>query len=776
MIGILCEKPSAAKNFAKALGGQKGIYNGENYVIVASHGHLYGLDDEPGNQVSPELREKYMTWSIANLPWDENDFKWKFMQKDKSDKTASQIQEVLSKCDEVCIATDDDPSGEGELLAWEVIWMKKIRVSKYTRMYFADEAPSSIQKAFKKRVLLGTDFTCMLNDPDYKQAVFRTKWDYLSMQWSRIATNINGQYGQVLRNGRLKSAMVVIVGDQLKLISEYVKKPFYQNRFRDEKGVVYINEEETKYDSKSDVPDIYSDSEVIVDSKERKELDPPKFLDLATLSATLAAKGIEAKKVLETYQSMYEAGIVSYPRTEDKCITIDQFNQLLPFVDSIARVVGVDTSLLTHRAPRKTHIKKGMAHGANRPGLTVPKSLSELGKYGAGAEEIYTILAKNYLATLCENFVYESQKGHLAKYPEFKGSATVGLSNGWKAVLLNDEDFDDEEESTKGLGTLASPFVFEGANKKPVTPTMKWLMKQLEKREVGTGATRTSTYADITNAKTKYPLLVEKRGKLSFAPCGESNYRLLIGTHIADLTMTEKVIQQMKEVAEGKTDGKMYLHDIQRMVTEDIATMTKNNGGHSGNETRKEKAEGIWAVTGNSVSFTKEWGGHKFTDEEIQSLLNGETIEFIRNDRPVRGKLDNCEYNGRKYVGFSAEGFTKNSSSSLKSSGKSSKKSKAGSNETKYTCPICGAKLKKFDWGLGCSNYAKGCKFSLGYRNPYGATFKDTELKQLLTKGKTTKKIDCLAKSGNTYKAKFVLSEETNFKAVPEFAAKGKKY
>ena len=93
MIGILCEKPSAAKNFAKALGGQKGIYNGESYVIVASHGHLYGLDDEPGNQVSPELREKYMTWSIANLPWDENDFKWKFMQKDKSDKTASQIQE-----------------------------------------------------------------------------------------------------------------------------------------------------------------------------------------------------------------------------------------------------------------------------------------------------------------------------------------------------------------------------------------------------------------------------------------------------------------------------------------------------------------------------------------------------------------------------------------------------------------------------------------------------------------------------------------------------------
>ena len=30
MVGILTEKPSAARNFAKALGGQKGTYNGES--------------------------------------------------------------------------------------------------------------------------------------------------------------------------------------------------------------------------------------------------------------------------------------------------------------------------------------------------------------------------------------------------------------------------------------------------------------------------------------------------------------------------------------------------------------------------------------------------------------------------------------------------------------------------------------------------------------------------------------------------------------------------
>ena len=51
MIGILTEKPSAARNFAKALGARKsgscftGTFQGEPFLIVHSVGHLYGLVD-----------------------------------------------------------------------------------------------------------------------------------------------------------------------------------------------------------------------------------------------------------------------------------------------------------------------------------------------------------------------------------------------------------------------------------------------------------------------------------------------------------------------------------------------------------------------------------------------------------------------------------------------------------------------------------------------------------------------------------------------------------
>ena len=78
MIGILAEKPSAARNFAKALGGSAtgGTYNGEQYIIVAAAGHLYEFLP-PDKQVPAALASQYKDWNIGNLPWNEKDFLWK---------------------------------------------------------------------------------------------------------------------------------------------------------------------------------------------------------------------------------------------------------------------------------------------------------------------------------------------------------------------------------------------------------------------------------------------------------------------------------------------------------------------------------------------------------------------------------------------------------------------------------------------------------------------------------------------------------------------------
>lgn len=658
MLGILCEKPSAARNFAKALGGISGTYNGEAYVIANSVGHLYEYDN-PDKQVPSDLSEKYRVWDLANLPWDDSIFAWHRVQKPKTSDVTKQIRAAFKDCDEIAIATDVDPTGEGELLAWEILDELGFEPKKWSRFYFLDESPSSIQKAFKTRKPIPS----MMGDPDFQKAYYRSKFDFLTMQFTRIAKQLTGT---MLRQGRLKSYMIVLVGDALDAVAKYKKVPYYQWRFKDENGNVFSDSNEAKHPTKEEMSQIYSDSGIVVDSTTQESTPPPKLLDLAALSSMLASKGIKAKQVLDVYQKMYEDQVVSYPRTEDKFITPEQFNELLPFVDKIASVVGVDTKLLTHRTPRATHVKTGGAHGANRPGVNVPNSLADLNKYGAIAADIYTILAKNYLAMLCEDYLYTHQTGHLEKYPSFTGSANQPVSMGYKAVF-NDSD-DETDDTGKLLGKLANPFVYEGFPPKPPLPTMKLLMKQLEKRDVGTGATRTSIYAEVTNDNNPDALMKEAKGKLSLTDKGRMSYLILSGTCIGSADLTEQMQQNMRDIADGKVKPEVCLAKVKDMVIHDIETMTNNLPRVKSEFTitqtpivSKDKYTGIYKPSKKEVTFNRQWGGVYFTDEQCEDLLDGKEISFqavsskTGNPYTAKGKLKQQTYNGHKFWGFAPD-------------------------------------------------------------------------------------------------------------------------
>lgn len=669
-LAVLTEKPSAGRAFAAALGGTQGTFNGEQYVIVSARGHLYELAQPEAQLVGASTQDvaAMKSWDLGNLPWDSSKFSWNRIPIQGTRDMITQLRSVLTRVDEIVIATDLDPTGEGDAIAWNIIDELKLHGKKFSRMEFTDEAPASLQKAFVKR----RPVQSMLTEGNYLMANFRDRFDFLTMQFTRVAT-ITAAQQAVLRQGRLKSCMVKLVGDQLAAHNNYVKVTQYQNRFRDENGVLYTNPGEPRFATEAEVPRIYGPSKVVLDKRTNKATAPRRLLDLAGLSARLSSKGVKADQVLATYQKMYENQVVSYPRTEDKTITTEQFNELLPFVNKIASVVGVDAALLTYRQPRKTHVKDAGAHGANRPGPKVPASLDALkSTYGPIAPLIYTELARSYLAMLAEDYLYEAQEGHLESYPAFIGRANVPKSLGWKLVFIVDVDDKDDkekdgeesEDNAKGLGTVGQPIVYEIVPPRPEHPSMKWLMKQLEKRDVGTGATRTSTYADVTNSRTKYPLLSESRGKITMSEYGEMSHRLLPGTRIGDLELTERVYATMKAVAAGKANPDSELAIVAQWVREDIQTMTANavamrkELGLSEVQQRKEKAEGVWAETGEAVKFNREWSGHTFTDMELEDLLAGKEIAFAAvssktgNEFQARGKLATQQFNGSTFVGF----------------------------------------------------------------------------------------------------------------------------
>ena len=666
-VGILAEKPSAARNFAKALGGQSGTYNGESYVIAFARGHLFELK-QPVDQVAPAKRAKYASWALSDLPWDPNDFAFEREKKKDTSKLLADIKKTLSSCDSIAVCTDLDPSGEGFLLAWEVISELGLAHKPIYRMYFTDESPASIQKAFvsRKRIASPEDHD------EYRMAWLRSRWDFLSMQWTRIASELVDKRA-IVRQGRLKSAMTVLVGDQLKAHRSWKKVPFYEPRFRDENGVMYIDPDATRCARESDVDlsGLHASS-VTVDSKTMKRSGPPRMLDLAGLSALLSAKGVKAAEVLGIYQKMYESQVVSYPRTEDKHVTKEQYAELVRNAPAIARAVGIDPSLLTHTAARSTHVKDSGAHGANRPGPVVPSSLAEVeNKYGKTGAMIYELLARSALAVLAEDYEYEAQKGHVTDFPAYVGSCSVPKKQGWKAVLggASMADDDDDANNGAGLGTQAKPFVHEGVPSQPVAPTVKWLMKQLERRDVGTGATRTSTFAEVSSSKARYPLMDETRGKIDLTETGEISYRLLPGTHIGDLAITERVFSDMKAVAKGEKQADDVLAEVARLVTDDIAVMTANaqtmrKDLGMGDYVEKEYFEGTWEKTGAHVRFNRTWSGHRFTDQECMDLLAGKDIEITAtskrtgDDFTVIGSFGEYEFEGRKCIGFIPD-FTK---------------------------------------------------------------------------------------------------------------------
>ena len=457
-------------------------------------------------------------------------------------------------------------------------------------MYFADEAPASVQKAFRERKTLPS----MDKDGDYVKAVVRERWDLASMQFTRAATLVARKKGfrTVVRQGRLKSVMVKLTGDQLKAYNEYVRKPFYEARFKDENGNIFARKTDDPEDIRFDSPDQVDlsqlhDSAVVEDSRGKKHTAPGKLLDLAGLSAILAKQGFKPANVLKTYQEMYENQIVSYPRTEDKEVTPEQFGELLPLVDKIASVVGVDTSLLSHRAARKTHVKEGGAHGANRPGINVPESLAELENgYGKIGSAIYSVLAKNYLAMLAEDYEYELIKGHVRDFPEYVGQTQIPIKPGFKAIFDSDSSSTEKSEGEEAenaceFGKVASPYVHEGANKRPQKPTMKWLTKKLEKYNVGTGATRTSTLAEIT-ANEERALMKENKGALTMTKCGEVSYALLSNCQIASPEVTEKLFESMNEVGRFSRKPSDVINTVTDMVVHDMKAMQDNIGALDG--------------------------------------------------------------------------------------------------------------------------------------------------------------------------------------------------
>lgn len=181
---------------------------------------------------------------------------------------------------------------------------------------------------------------------------------------------------------------------------------------------------------------------------------------------------------------------------------------------------------------------------------------------------------------------YELIKGHVRDFPEYVGQTQIPIKPGFKAIFDSDSSSTEKSEGEEAenaceFGKVASPYVHEGANKRPQKPTMKWLTKKLEKYNVGTGATRTSTLAEIT-ANEERALMKENKGALTMTKCGEVSYALLANCQIASPEVTEKLFESMNEVGRFSRKPSDVINTVTDMVVHDMRAMQDNIGALDG--------------------------------------------------------------------------------------------------------------------------------------------------------------------------------------------------
>lgn len=164
--------------------------------------------------------------------------------------------------------------------------------------------------------------------------------------------------------------------------------------------------------------------------------------------------------------------------------------------------------------------------------------------------------------------------------------------------------------------------------------------------------------------------MTEKKGVLDLTDNGIISYRLLDGCMIASPRITETLFNQMEEVGKFKLNADKVVEEITQITVHDMKKMRENadkiEKGDIMSESGREKVSGLW--NGQEVTFNREWGGYRFSDEEIEDLLDGKSIVIepisSKTGKPYKCKghfaeqsFTNDKGEEVSYWGFEREGF-----------------------------------------------------------------------------------------------------------------------
>ncbi len=805
MIIIINEKPSVSQQFRKALKldckerkdgyleGSSPFFPGKKVVITWAVGHLVEM------LMPDKYDEKYKEWNLSDLPFLPEQYRYGII--DRVAKQFGIIKRLYHERDLERIYYAGDSGKEGLLI------QMLIRQEAGTTEG-AEERVVWINSQTEPEILRGIREAKPLSDYDLKRdaAYMRAMEDYaMGINFTRAFT---AKYGEAF-NARIASVKrkTVSVGRVMTFVlgmivrrereirdfksTEYYRifadvgfeaswkavetSPFYnspllydETGFRERKHAEFL------------LKTLNANRELCVRSCEVKEekKNAPLLFNLAELQNFCSKKyKLSPEKTLEIAQSLYEAKLTTYPRTDARVLSSAVADEVKLYLDGLLKI-GHKKELVErilnngwHAGLKKTKYVDDSkitdhyaiiptGHGQDAIGGLRPMELA-----------VYRDVVERFLSIFFPPAVYEKATVDLVHnaMEDFFASEKTLKDPGWLVCVDSREEIRENALAKVGDGEIL-PAAFEIREAHTAPPKRygsgdlilamenagkgildEELRGEMSSIGIGTSATRAETIKKL--CELEYLQMDQKTQILTPGLAGECCYDIVfaIEPRLFEPDFTANWERGLTAIEEGRIDAARYRAGVERYVTE---TVEKIREGEEAKYESREFARRLKCpvcTRGFVIESAKAFGCSEYRNGcgfTIWKSVGGRELQLKDAEALITGKmLPLHKYKNKEGREFEAHLAYRDG-------------------KLEYVgvkCPLCEGTVISGTKSWGCSNYKSengGCKFAI-WKEIAGAEVSLSDVERM-TQGGTSGEKEFTGKEGKKFNARLSYDPETN--------------
>ena len=565
---VIAEKPSVAISITKVVGANKkkdGYYEGNGYRVSWCIGHLIQMANPDAYD------EKYAKWNITDLPIVPKNYKYEIA---KSTRKQFNILKKLMNDKEIdSVINACDAGREGESI-FRLVYNEAKCKKKMKRLWISSMEDSAIKEGFDN-LKDGKDY-----DNLFESAQARAIADWLvEMNNSRLYSCL---YQQNYSVGRVQTPTLAMIVKRDDEVANFKKENYYTVELSTN-GFTLSTDRINDEVAAEQLLNLVGDKIEITDVIQKEKITKPDLpFDLTTLQRECNKYfGYSAKQTLDYAQSLYEKKLITYPRTDSRCLTEDMI------VSTVNNILGKN-DFDTERIKVVFDSKKVTDHHAIIPTVS---SLSEgLSGIPESEAKVYRLISNKLHASVGYPLIENTTK-IVASFDgfEFTSSGKVIKDEGFSKYLKEykpkkSEDAVLPDVSIGDVLSIENKEIKEKFTQPPKHFTEDTLLKsmeiagnealekgvEVERKGLGTPATRAGIIENLI-----YKGFVERDKKNLIATHKGISLVTIVADNFKSAETTAKWEMELSDIAQGKSSKEEFLEAIENDIKEAVFTYTK---------------------------------------------------------------------------------------------------------------------------------------------------------------------------------------------------------